>query len=366
MFKIRTLLLTACIFAGLTGIANADSDQVKAFNKAYQAYLEFDQQGAPEKSLPEAKKALALGEEILDANEAELPILTYNYGNNLVELKKWQKAKPVLEKALSRYQSHYGQQSSELIPVLMDLGEVEIRLNFDKHKSKYYKNALKLSAQYDGDTSVDYGWHLTDAGSTMLSYSDNGAAGKHLNHGYKILQKNLGDKHVRTGYAAFHLAKYEMSRNHFPKARDYLLLALISFENPDQPSNQLELSTHAFLVKIYEELGQTDNATAHCQAIGRMTPVEPGQELMILFNTAPNYPRSAVYSGKSGFAKLSFDVDEYGIVRNPQVIEVSGDEAFGSASIDALNKWRFAPRFVDGQPVTTSSTQVMTFELSPN
>lgn len=51
-----------------------------------------------------------------------LAILTYNYGANLLKLKNYADAEPVLDTALQRYENVYGKESAELIPVLMDLG----------------------------------------------------------------------------------------------------------------------------------------------------------------------------------------------------------------------------------------------------
>ncbi len=343
----------------------SDDALVQSFNQAYQAYNEFEQQGDLENSLPQAKTALELGEKILIANDEELAILTYNYASNLLQLNQYAEAEPVLRKSLQRYEIFYGKDSPELIPVLIDLGQVEFKVDQRKSVPKQYKRALKLSKKEYGEDSVEYGWHLTQAGSTILNNAlRKGRGEKYVSQGYQILQSKLGNKHVRTGYAAFQLAKYDMRRNRLPKARDHLLLALESFENPAEPSNQLEMSTHAFLVKVFEEMGQSDNATQHCLAIGRMTPSGPEQDLMQLFITAPNYPYEAARSGSSGRVKLSFDVDEFGIVREPNVIELTGDPRFGPASIEALSKWRFAPKFEDGKAVVSHHTQVMTFELS--
>jgi len=147
----------------------SDDALVQSFNQAYQAYNEFEQQGDLENSLPQAKTALELGEKILIANDEELAILTYNYASNLLQLNQYAEAEPVLRKSLQRYEIFYGKDSPELIPVLMDLGQVEFKVDQRKSVPRQYKRALKLSKKEYGEDSVEYGWHLTQAGSTILN-----------------------------------------------------------------------------------------------------------------------------------------------------------------------------------------------------
>ena len=73
------------------------------------------------------------------------------------------------------------------------------------------------------------------------------------------------------------LGKYLLSIKNYEDARKYLLVALASFERPDEPSAKIELSTHAFLVRAYTELGESELATQHSLAIGRMIPFESNQ-----------------------------------------------------------------------------------------
>jgi len=155
------------------------------------------------------------------------------------------------------------------------------------------------------------------------------------------------------GLSALQLARLEFAKNRYDDAKTHLLAALKTFEDPDRPSTSIEMSTHAWLVSVYEELGESEAATAHCQAIGRMTPQNDDQEYLPLFRKEPRYPEIALDRGKEGYVDVRFTVDHEGIVRIPKVVD--GDSWFDSSSLEAVKSWRNAPRFVDGVPVSTEN-----------
>lgn len=75
---------------------------------------------------------------------------------------------------------------------------------------------------------------------------------------------------------------------------------------------------------------------------------------------APMYPEGALYAGVSGEATIVFVVDERGVPTNLQV-ESSTAPEFSSAAIAALEKWRFRPSSLDGEPIRVSSRQQFPF-----
>jgi TonB family protein len=235
----------------------------------------------------------------------------------------------------------------------MDFGTAHAEYGNSASQQKNYDRALKIAASAYGEDSRRYAELLTQAGSNILTHAHTSSARKYLERGYDSILAIAGPADPGTGYAAFWLAKYKMSNRRFKEAEVYLSAALATFANPDEPQNQMELTTHAFLVEVYEELGKSDRATQHCQAIGRMTPQSADQDYLPLYKRAPKYPFNAQQAGKSGSVIVRFTVDEEGVVREPEVIEVEGTDLFRNAAVDAVSRFRYAPRFSDGQPVAT-------------
>ncbi len=326
-----------------------------AFQSAYFAYQEYANNQDYVRAVPEAKTAYELGLEIYGPEHKNTTALAYNYGISLLEIGAKDEARKILKETLKLYEGAYGKKSTELIPILMDLGHASAEAFRPGKQIKYYNRALKLANKEYGQDSERYGRLLIDAGKKILNEAQSPAAQKYLQNGYRILNAKLGPDDSTTGYAAFQLARYEYAQRRYEKAERYLLAALKTFEDPERPSSAMEMSTHAWLVTVYEELGESRKATEHCQAIGRMTPINGNQEYLPLFRKQPKYPMSAAQRGIEGYIDVSFTVDPEGIVREIRVTE--GDETFVSASLEAVEQWRYAPKFIDGQPVATPNVK---------
>ena len=171
---------------------------------------------------------------------------------------------------------------------------------------------------------------------------------------------------MKTALASFHLAKYYMAEKknadalkHMKISADYLGIEKSEY------GQQLYLSTHAFMVELYERQGMREEANKHCQLIAKADPWKPDQKPRPLYKLRAKYPRQALTSGKEGYAILGFSVDEYGFVSDATVLKVKGHKNFGKAAIKAVEKWRFVPQFKDGKAISTDSVKwKYTFKLS--
>ena len=363
MVNIKNILTLVVVLASQSLFAESLSSSEK-FKKQYQTYQKLSGEEKWKESLPYAKEAYELGLELFGLEHKNTAALTYNYGLNLLELRKNEQAKKIFKKAVVSYEKVYGKDSAELIPLLMDLGH-SAGIPYTRTKQKqYYKRALKISKKEYGEQSAKYGQLLVDAGVGLMHHAYSADAKRYLYQGHEILEHALGNDAAQTGYAAFNIGKYELSTYDYDDAKEYLLKALGSFERPDEPSNQFELSTHGFLVGAYEGLKERDMATKHCLAIGKMTPFTSTQDYLPLVKKAPMYPRSANQKGQEGYVTLEYDVDESGFVINPKVVDSAGPKSFEQASIKAAKEFRYAPSFKDGKPVLTEGVQNrFTFEL---
>jgi TonB family protein len=357
------ILLIGILAVGYSAAQEPADPRVHEFTAVYAKYQSLAEQGRFEEALPKAKKALVLGEELFGEDHKNTAALTFNLGDMLLRTDRKYEARPVLTTALMRYEATYGEQSEELIPLLLDLGQANV--NSGKPPSKtIFRRALKLVAKYEGRDSNAFAQASLRAGATLEVDGEYQVAKGYLEDAYKIFDSKSGPDHPSTGQAAFFLGKYWNWRNNRPKARDQFLRALAVFENSDDSSRHFRMSTHAFLVDLYERMEQSDKATEHCLAIGRMSPVVPDQEYQPLFRLAPIYPNDAIARRLQGYVDLSFTIDEGGFVRDPTVVE-STASTFESAALESVEKWRYAPRFLDNEPVATEGVVTrMTFKFS--
>ena len=73
-----------------------------------------------------------------------------------------------------------------------------------------------------------------------------------------------------------------------------------------------------------------------------------------IVKVAPVYPGDAILNGTEGYVVLEFVVTETGTVRDPVIVDAEPPGVFDQASIDAVLKFKYKPRVVDGKPVETA------------
>ncbi|TFG41386.1 MAG: energy transducer TonB [Chromatiales bacterium] len=110
------------------------------------------------------------------------------------------------------------------------------------------------------------------------------------------------------------------------------------------------------------DVGRPDiNANTDIGGPGGMNIAE-GDYLPIV-RVAPVYPSRALSRGLEGFVDMSFTVTATGSVRDPIVLQ-STSSLFERAATQAVLKFKYKPRVVDGVPVEVSGVKTrITFEL---
>jgi protein TonB len=85
--------------------------------------------------------------------------------------------------------------------------------------------------------------------------------------------------------------------------------------------------------------------------------------LVAIVRVQPVYPAIAEARGLEGWALIEFDVLPDGRVANAFIVD-SSSHLFEKAALNAAYRFRFKPRVVDGEPVTTTRIQnLFRFEM---
>ncbi len=83
-----------------------------------------------------------------------------------------------------------------------------------------------------------------------------------------------------------------------------------------------------------------------------------------LYRSAPRYPPRAQRSGIEGVVTVEFTITPEGGVADPVIIKAHPPEIFNGAVLEAITKWRFKPRIVQGKPVARRARQKISFLLN--
>ena len=76
----------------------------------------------------------------------------------------------------------------------------------------------------------------------------------------------------------------------------------------------------------------------------------------------PKFPRRALDQGLEGWVDVRFLVTAEGETAEIEVLDAEPGGAFDEAAVDAVERWRFKPRRVDGEPVPSRTQIRLRFE----
>lgn len=111
------------------------------------------------------------------------------------------------------------------------------------------------------------------------------------------------------------------------------------------------------------EISDDDQPLSATKAKSR-TDVQGDVSLPIV-KVAPVYPDRAIKEGIEGHVLLGFVVTETGAVRDAVVLEAKPSGVFEQAALNAVAKFKYKPRIVDGLPVETVGVRNrIVFEIS--
>jgi protein TonB len=83
-----------------------------------------------------------------------------------------------------------------------------------------------------------------------------------------------------------------------------------------------------------------------------------------IVKVAPIYPRRAQARGIAGYVIVEFTVTKNGSVKDPVVVEANPESLFDRAAMDAVLKFKYKPRVVDGEAMAVVGVQnKITFQI---
>ncbi|MEM1112513.1 MAG: energy transducer TonB [Pseudomonadota bacterium] len=86
-------------------------------------------------------------------------------------------------------------------------------------------------------------------------------------------------------------------------------------------------------------------------------------DVIPVVRTAPTYPRAAKQAKLEGYVTMAVTIRPDGTVSGASVIESDPPRIFDKAAMDAMKRWKFRPKIVDGTPQSQRARQTIEFRL---
>ena len=367
-FKIISQAAFAITILISSSVVTADD-----FTDAYEAFQQSLRNSDTETSIELAKQVWLLAEEKFGEGNENTLNLHHAYAHMLVVGKQNDKALDEFNALFKEYENAYGEDSpatvisririlTTLNKLTYDVKSREARL--EERVSRYlvlslddvaFSSELQKAELYHQATRAAVMAQNVDLSPSRLqAFADTNLA---------LSLAAWGDDDIRTLESRFLLAAMMEYAEHADSAIEHYELVAKKLNDNDHASHHFALSSHARLVNIFQQNGESDKATEHCQAIGKMTPLQADTEVQAIYRAMPEYPKTYIGRNVEGIASVSFVVDAEGFAKDINVTRSKGGKGFGKALKEAVKQWRFAPKFVDGIPVV-SETQSAQFEFS--
>lgn len=96
-------------------------------------------------------------------------------------------------------------------------------------------------------------------------------------------------------------------------------------------------------------------------SVGTDTPAigaAPSQDATPVVRMEPKYPVDAARNGIQGWVELSFSIDTLGQVQDVTVLNSEPRRVFDQAAIQALKRWKYRPKVVEGKAIMQTGLAV--------
>jgi TonB family protein len=346
-----------CLILCLAAAGPVSAGGREDFDAAYGRYRELAAEERYAEALPFARRAHDLGMSLYGRQHRNTAALAFNLGKSLRHGGEAAEAVKVLRSALSDFERLYGKNAIELVDPLVELGNALAQQADGISPRRHYTRALQLVERHAGRNSKLYGDVALEAGATLLFSRHAGESPVFLENARSAYFGAGAPGEAGGGAAALYLGKYHLQAGDAEKAGPFLKEALLIAERAGDAAGSLLEVTHTLLVAVHSELGNEEGATAHSLAVARLLPADASAADRLLYSPSPEYPRQARRLHRSGSAIIAFTVDESGRVRDPVVVGADGGEGFEQAALNAIRRFRYAPRLVNGEPIPAEGVE---------
>ncbi len=279
----------------------------------------------------------------------------------------YDEALPLAKRALELREAALGRNHEDLIPLLLNLGELykaKQRLS-DAHSS--FERALRISEKVFGADDVRLASILDRLAFVVYAERDEGKAESLFARSLSIKEKAFGPESPEVAQTAFALGELYRFRRDYSKAGPlYQRVIRIREKGGRKDDPELLKALQGYVVVLFgqnktAEAGQVQKRIV--EVVGDHGPIRGGVlNGKAISLVTPEYPAEARSTHASGQVQVRVLIDETGRVIEAKGINISGTHgALITAAENAARRSRFTPTLVSGVPVKVNGIIIYNF-----
>jgi TonB family protein len=280
---------------------------------------------------------------------------------------RYDEALPLAKRALELRETALGRNHEDLIPLLLNLGELYKAKQKPIDAHSCFERALQISEKAFGADDVRLAGILDRLAYLTYAQRDERKAESLFARSLAIREKAAGPESPDLAKTAFALGELYRFRRDYAKAGPlYQRVIRIREKFGQKEDPELLKALQGYLIVLFgqnktDEVGPVQKRIV--ELVGDKGPIQGGvlNGRAITLATPP-YPAEARSSHASGRVQVRVIIDETGKVIEANAINISGTNSFLiDAAERAARRSRFTPTLVSGMPVKVSGVIIYNF-----
>ena len=366
MLKRYLSLATAVAFSlGMSAQTHASE-----MTSAYQQYQQAVSTGNTTQAFKYALQALNAGKQEYAADSGNLFALQYNYAVAAGQAGMYDIAAEQFETLADVAAQQFGKLALKTLATRLDWYKALLQKEQTRKVKLKVSGATLLMRDILDDLEQAATAYPADGAnmyymvaSTLLQYGSAQFSQQRVadtvNQGLKLAITSWGEQDMRTLEQRYLLGRLSYAAADFNQVVATLEPLTATLDQALSYTHPLTLQARALMLEAYEQLAQPEKVKQHSQHIAQMKPWQSHLEPVLLLRKMPRYPQVATDLTGDATVKLTFDISAAGNVENVRISDDSaGSKVFRHSAMEAVQQWRYMPRFVDGKAVETEGMTV--------
>jgi TonB family protein len=278
---------------------------------------------------------------------------------------KYHEALPLETEALALREKALGPDHVDLLPLMLNLGEILKRLGKLEEAGDVFNRALKIGEKAFGPNDIEIASIIDRLAFLESDRQRLPNAESLFERSLKIKQAALSKDDSEIAETALNLGQVRAARTDYKGAASTLRVAITIWEAQGETARPNLLKALSSYVLALTALGRNDEAAKAQHRVAELS----GQDAIVnggilngkaLVLMTPAYPQQTGHRG-SGTVRVRVLIDVNGHVATAKAIESEMPLEFARAAERAAKQSRFSPTFIEGKPVAVSGVIIYNF-----